>query len=161
MSVLLKDGELNLVGQILRHGGKSRNCRRSRELGFGYHSARFHMRLAIVDDDDDVRTALARLLRALGHEVYGFASAEDFEAGTSEIECAIVDISLAGLSGLDLRERLRSRTPATPVVLMTGDVDWLARNVSRAVDTPLVTKPFEPDALQAAIAAAVAIGASA
>src|SRR5262245_42189020 len=119
------------------------------------------MRLAIVDDDDDVRRALARLLRALGHDVYVFASAEDFEAGTSDAECAIVDISLAGLSGFDLRERLRSRTPAMPVVLMTGDVDWLARNVSRAVDTPIVTKPFEPDALQAAIAAAIATRVSA
>lgn len=34
--------------------------------------------LAIVDDDDDVRIALARLLRSLGHEVRVFASAEEF-----------------------------------------------------------------------------------
>ena len=38
------------------------------------------MTLAVVDDDDDVRTALNRLLRAMGYRVVGFASAEDFEA---------------------------------------------------------------------------------
>jgi FixJ family two-component response regulator len=113
------------------------------------------MRLAIVDDDDDVRTALARLLRALGHDVCGFASAEDYEAGTPDVDCAIVDVSLAGLSGFDLRERLRGRMPPTPVVMMTGDGDWLARNRSRGVDIPVVSKPFEPATLETAIAAAV------
>ena len=113
------------------------------------------MRLAIVDDDDDVRTALARLLRALGHDVCGFASAEAYEAGTPDVDCAIVDVSLAGLSGFDLRERLRGWTPPTPVVMMTGDGDWLARNRSRGVDIPVVSKPFEPTTLETAIAAAV------
>jgi FixJ family two-component response regulator len=119
------------------------------------------MRLAIIDDDDDVRRALARLLRALGHDVCGFASAEDFEAGTPDVDCAIVDVSLAGLSGFDLRERLRGRTPPTPVVMMTGDGDWLARNRAGGVDIPLVSKPFDPATLQTAIASAVATRVSA
>ena len=38
------------------------------------------MTLAIVDDDEDVRRALARLLRSLGHDVHVFGSAEEFEA---------------------------------------------------------------------------------
>jgi len=103
-----------------------------------------------------VRRALARLLRALGHDVCGFASAEDYEAGTPAVDCAIVDVSLAGLSGFDLRERLRGRTPPTPVVMMTGDGDWLARNRFREGDIPLVSKPFEPATLETAIAAALA-----
>jgi len=119
------------------------------------------MRLAIVDDDDDVRRALARLLRALGHDVCGFPSAEAYEAGTPDVDCAIVDVSLAGLSGFDLRERLRGRTPPTPVVMMTGDGDWLARNRSRGLDLPLVSKPFEPATLATAIAAARATVVSA
>ena len=45
--------------------------------------------LAIVDDDDDVRTALARLLRSLGHEVRLFASAEEFEAEIVVADCLI------------------------------------------------------------------------
>ena len=65
------------------------------------------MTLAIVDDDDDVRNALHRLLRALGHHVVGFASAEAFETGAVVVDCVIVDMRLPGLSGLELRDRLR------------------------------------------------------
>jgi FixJ family two-component response regulator len=111
------------------------------------------MKLAIVDDDDDVRTALSRLLRAMGYTVTGFASAEDFEAEAVAVDCVIVDVQLQGLSGLELRERLRSRMIPTPVVLITGDGSRIARDV--AVDTPVVTKPFEDAALVAAIASAI------
>src|SRR4030095_4092230 len=100
------------------------------------------MTLAIVDDDDDVRCALGRLLGAMGHVVKVFASAEDFEAASTAVDCAIVDARLAGRSGLELRERLRNRMTPTPVVLITGDGDRLARDSAAASDTPLVTKPF-------------------
>ncbi len=110
--------------------------------------------LAIVDDDDDVRVALARLLRSLGHEVRLFASAEEFEAEVVVADCLILDVRLPGLSGLDLRDRMRYRVSAIPVVLITGDSDWLARDA--AVDTPSVTKPFDDVTLMAAIANAMA-----
>jgi FixJ family two-component response regulator len=111
------------------------------------------MTFAIVDDDDDVRTALSRLLCAMGHTVREFASAEDFDAGMAAVDCAIVDVRLPGVGGLELRERLRTRRVPTPVVLITGDGDWMARGIP--IDTPLVTKPFDDDALLAAIDAAV------
>jgi FixJ family two-component response regulator len=111
--------------------------------------------LAIVDDDDDVRTALSRLLRAMGHEVRLFTSAEDFEAERVAVDCVIVDVRLPGISGLELRERLRTRTASVPVVLITGDGDRLARDIAGDVDTPLVTKPFDADVLTAAISRAI------
>jgi two-component system, LuxR family, response regulator FixJ len=114
------------------------------------------MMLAIVDDDDDVRMALSRLLCAMGHEVRAFASAEDFEAAAISVGCAIVDVRLPGLSGLELRERLRNRAVPTPVVFITGDGDRLARDIAN--ETPLVTKPFDDHVLEAAIAAAVSTG---
>lgn len=109
--------------------------------------------LAVVDDDDDVRTALSRLLRAMGHTVSLFASAEDFERETVAVDCVILDVRLPGASGLDLRERLRIRNVATPVVLITGDGDWPP--TGSAIDTPLVTKPFDDEALAAAIDKAI------
>ena len=117
------------------------------------HDGADAMTLAIVDDDDDVRMALFRLLRAIGHEVRVFTSAEDFEADAGPVDCAIVDVRLPGLSGLELRERLRSRLAPVPVVLITGDGDRLARD--SAIGTPLVTKPFDAVVLTAAIAEAL------
>ena len=114
--------------------------------------------LAIVDDDDDVRTALSRLLRSMGHRVEVFASAEAFEADTMTVDCVIVDVRLPGLSGLELRERLRGRVEAPPVVLITGDGDRLARDGGCELDTPLLTKPFDAALLLSAITSALAIG---
>jgi FixJ family two-component response regulator len=71
----------------------------------------------------------------MGHEVTAFSSAEDFEAEPVPVDCAIVDIRLPGLSGLELRERLRTQGEPPPVVLITGDSDRLARDVGCGVDT--------------------------
>lgn len=113
------------------------------------------MTLAIVDDDEDVRRALARLLRSLGHEVRVFGSAEDFEAETVAVDCLILDVRLPGLSGPELRERLRKGSNPIPVVLITGDTDPQARDISPSIDTPSVTKPFDEVTLMAAIADAI------
>jgi FixJ family two-component response regulator len=113
------------------------------------------MTLAVVDDDDDVRTALSRLLAAMGHDVKVFTSAEDFESQTVAIDCVILDMRLPGLTGLELRERLRHRATSIPVVLITGDGDSLGRDTPRVMDTPLITKPFDADILTAAIDAAI------
>ena len=115
------------------------------------------MTLAIVDDDDDVRTSLARLLSSLGHDVRVFVSAEEFEAATVPVDCLIADVRLPGLSGLELRERLRHRAVPIPVVLITGDSDRLAGDVPQTLDTPSVTKPFDDQELMAAVADAIAV----
>src|SRR5215218_6691976 len=64
------------------------------------------LNLVIVDDDEDVRAALRRLLRSMGHEVHLFASAEEYEAGPAAADCLIVDLRLPGLNGFELRDRL-------------------------------------------------------
>jgi two-component system, LuxR family, response regulator FixJ len=110
------------------------------------------MTLAVVDDDDDVRMALARLVQAMGYRVVGFASAEAFEAHQVDVDCAIVDIRLPGVSGLELCERLRHRSSPIATVLVTGD----AHRVTAATDTPFLTKPFDDVALSNAIAVAMA-----
>ena len=118
------------------------------------------MTLAIVDDDDDVRRALSRLLRSMGHQVRVFASAEAFQAETVVADCVIVDVRLPGQNGLELREHLRNRPVPTPVVLITGDGDRLAHDAPHAVDAPLVTKPFDDSVLAEAIASAISLARS-
>src|SRR5687767_5524298 len=113
------------------------------------------MTLAIIDDDEGVRQAVTRLLRSLGHDVYVFGSAEDFEAKAVAVDCLIVDVRLPGLSGPELRERLSSGSTPTPVVLITGDSGSKTRNTSTTIASPCVTKPFDAATLMSAIAHAV------
>jgi FixJ family two-component response regulator len=93
----------------------------------------------------------------MGHAVQLFASAEDFEAQVSTIDCAVVDVRLPGASGLELRDRLRSKAAPTPVVLISGDPDPTAADPVRAIDTPSISKPFDDIILMAAIADAMSV----
>jgi len=113
--------------------------------------------VAVVDDDEDVRRALGRLLRSMGHTVQLFTSAEDFEAQAPAVDCAVVDLRLPGASGLELRDRLRSKAAPTPVVLISGDPDPTAADPVRAIDTPSISKPFDDFILRAAIADAMSV----
>jgi FixJ family two-component response regulator len=62
----------------------------------------------IVDDDESIRKALKRLLKAAGYHALTFASAEDFLDSTSGRGegCLVLDIRLPGITGLDLQEKL-------------------------------------------------------
>jgi FixJ family two-component response regulator len=79
--------------------------------------------ILVVDDDRGFRRGLERLLRAYGLEVRGYGSAEEFQA-TAEpgaAACLILDISLGGMSGIELRRRLRDSGCNAPVVFVTAD----------------------------------------
>ena len=117
------------------------------------------LRLAIVDDDEGARSAVARLLRCLGHEVRPFESAEAVEAADAAalaLDCLIVDVRLPGVSGPELRDRLRGRGMLTPVVFITGDVGVKIRDAARTAGTLTVVKPFDGETLLAAVDAAIA-----
>src|SRR5204863_5133115 len=82
----------------------------------------------VVDDDDSVRRALARLLASAGYRVQTFPSAEEFLArrpalATEGPACAVLDVRLPGLSGVDLQRGLRQGGDRLPVVFITGHGD--------------------------------------
>ena len=108
------------------------------------------MTLAVVDDDVDVRAALNRLLRAMGHHVRLFASAEEFAGDQHDFDCVILDIRLPGLNGLELREQMRAAGRRLPLVFITGDGDYSLGNDIPA-DVPTLRKPFDEDSLVAAL----------
>jgi FixJ family two-component response regulator len=117
--------------------------------------------LVLVEDDDDVRVALARLLRSMGHTVYPFPSAEAYDADPVLSDCLILDVRLPGVSGLELRERIRARGSQVPVVFITGESGPSAHDGSRSnsqIDEPSLAKPFSDDELMDAIARAMAQG---
>ncbi|HZM97296.1 MAG TPA: response regulator [Vicinamibacterales bacterium] len=108
------------------------------------------MIVSVVDDDVDVRTALNRLLRALGHDVRLFASAEEFAVNHAAADCLILDIRLPGLNGLELREWMHSAGLLLPTIFITGDGErFLGEGLPFGV--PTLHKPFDEDTLIAAM----------
>ena len=71
------------------------------------------------------------------------------------VDCAILDVRLAGISGPELRDRLRARHVPTPVVFITGHSDPKRTELSGALDAPSLAKPLEEATLMAAIADAI------
>jgi len=113
----------------------------------------------VVDDDESMRSALARLLRAAGYEVRVYASAADFLRRTPGMgpECALLDVRLRGPTGLDLQEGLLATDDPMPIVFLTGhgDIPMSVRAMkSGAVD--FLTKPADHGALLQAVARALA-----
>jgi FixJ family two-component response regulator len=111
--------------------------------------------LAIVDDDEGARSGVARLLRCMGHLVHSFDSAEAFEDAHVKVDCVIVDVRLPGVSGLELRDRLRERANVVPIVFITGDSAMKTRDTGRFGAATTVVKPFDDETLFAAIACAI------
>src|SRR5688500_17403451 len=77
--------------------------------------------VAVVDDEQPVRRALQRLLRAAGFDVRLFATGADFMAHLEGIDCVILDLHLPGMSGFDVQDALASRSASIPVVVLTGN----------------------------------------
>jgi FixJ family two-component response regulator len=65
--------------------------------------------LIVVDDDLHIRRAVGRSLRSYGHQIHLFQSGEEYCEQDCDTDCAIVDIGLPGVSGLEMVERLRGR----------------------------------------------------
>jgi FixJ family two-component response regulator len=106
--------------------------------------------VAVIDDDDSFRMALAESLCSLGYGAREFASAEDFIAGDGEgsCDCVVTDIHMPGMSGLDLKRLLVSRGSKMPVIMITAhpEPDLEAKAASSGA-VCLLRKPFEADAL--------------
>jgi len=90
--------------------------------------------VGVVDDDESLRRALARLLRAAGMRPITYSSAEEFRADVkqSRFDCLVLDVHLPGMSGLDLRNRLAAEGVATPVLFVTAHDDPRAREEALA-----------------------------
>lgn len=110
--------------------------------------------VAVVEDDASMQKSIARLLAAHGFATELYASAEDFlgRFGSSEAGCALVDIHLPGISGIDLRRMLTRSGSALPVIFMTAADD--ADTERQAVATGCLAylhKPFPAQLLLDAI----------
>jgi FixJ family two-component response regulator len=112
----------------------------------------------VVDDDVNVRSALARLIRSLGMQVKTFASAREF-LGCQRPDgpaCLVLDVRLAGEDGLRVQEVLRTAAWRPPIIFLTGHgtVPLCVRAIKGgAID--FLQKPVDDEALLAAISTAL------
>lgn len=108
----------------------------------------------IVDDDASVRDALSLLLSLRGHATATFACAEDFIAALDPAwrGCAVVDIRMPGMNGLQLQAWLRDQRHPLPLIVITahGDVG-AARQAFRADAVDFLEKPFDGEELVASV----------
>jgi len=117
-----------------------------------------HLRIAIIDDDESVRKALGRLLRAEDLDADTFSSAEEFlsSLASARPDCIILDVQMPGMNGLALLRRLAEEDPPLPAVVITGHEEPHARTQCLSAGaTAYLRKPLDVEALLSAIYGAV------
>ena len=113
----------------------------------------------VVDDDDSLRRALTRVMRAAGWTAESFGSAEEFlrRLPFRGVGCVLLDVNMPGLTGPELQARLLEQGNTLPVVFVTahgdlptgigamkrGAVDFLSKPVDEATLLRTVTQALE------------------
>jgi FixJ family two-component response regulator len=114
--------------------------------------------VAIVDDDDSMRSALQGLLESAELRAQSFASAEEFlKSGQHhQIACLIADIRMPGMSGLELQAQLNAERRRIPIIFITAHGDEKMRmQALRAGAVEFMAKPFNDEALLESVRAAL------
>ena len=114
--------------------------------------------VAIVDDDDLMRTALLGLLESANLLAQAFASAEEFLRSGRQYDtaCLIADIRMPGMSGLELQAHLNAAHLRIPTIFITAHGDVKMRmQAMRAGAVEFLAKPFDDAALLESVRAAL------
>src|SRR5438128_9657026 len=114
--------------------------------------------VAIVDDDDLMRSALQGLLKAVGLPARAFASAEEFLTSGQQHQtaCLIADIRMPGMSGLELQSKLNAEHCRIPTIFITAHGDEKMRmQALRAGAVEFMAKPFDDEVLLENVRAAL------
>jgi FixJ family two-component response regulator len=112
----------------------------------------------VVDDDEDMRTALGNLFGSVGLEVRLFGSAAEFlQAVPSDAPgCLVLDIRLPGVSGLEFQSQLARASAHIPIIFMTGHGDIpMSVRAMKAGAVDFLTKPFRDQDMLDAVAIAI------
>ncbi|MCO4747184.1 MAG: response regulator [Proteobacteria bacterium] len=106
-------------------------------------------RVLVVEDQVDVRVLVCEVLRGSGYEVIeahdGLHALERVEGKLPSIDLVVTDVSMPGLNGKELADRLRSLRPDLPVLFMSGyAADGLPFDFTPGPGIALLEKPFSP-----------------
>jgi FixJ family two-component response regulator len=117
--------------------------------------------IAVVDDEEPVRKALKRLLRAAGLDAEGYASGQDFFAADRRADCVVLDLHMPVMSGLQVLKRIRQTAKRLPVVMITAHDQAETREECIAAGAAAyLRKPLDERLLLNAISAALSKPAS-
>ena len=112
----------------------------------------------VVDDDPAVRHSLTRLMASVQLPVAAYGTAEEFldDYSADQPGCALVDVRMPGMSGLELQQRLAAEPVALPVIIITGhgDVSMAVRALQHGA-FDFVEKPIRGQALLDTISKAI------
>jgi FixJ family two-component response regulator len=114
--------------------------------------------IAVVDDEEPVRTALRRLIGSAGNDVETFASGAQFLASylDHEPDCLLLDLHMPDLDGFEVQARVSRARPRIPVVIITGHDQPETRGRALAAGAAAyLLKPVDEETLFAAIASAL------
>jgi FixJ family two-component response regulator len=108
----------------------------------------------VIDDDANVRAAIQGLLKSVGLRSESFATAEEFlhNKEPNRPGCLVLDVSLPGVSGLELQRKLADAGVRIPIIFLTGhgDIPMTVKAI-RSGAVEFLTKPFDDDDLLNAI----------
>ena len=109
----------------------------------------------VVDDHEPTRVTIGRMLEAGGFTVRQATSADDalerLARESSEIDMVLSDVTMPGMSGIDLSYKIRESYPKLPVAIVSGDVSELERSIIGRADVPFIKKPFHAESLYSAV----------
>ena len=116
----------------------------------------------IVDDDDAIRDALLWLFKSRNVPAQAWPSAEAFLADYTDdmAGCLLLDIRMAGMTGIELFEQLQVRHSRLPVIFLTGhgDVPMAVATLKRGAHD-FIEKPFDDNELVDRVVAALQLDA--
>lgn len=117
-------------------------------------------RVAVVDDDESIRESLPELLKSCGLEAEPFASAEAFlgSGALGRTDCLVLDVSMPGMTGLELQAELARREEAIPIIFITAhSVSNVGSTVIERGAVACLFKPFSELAILDAVNAALGL----
>ena len=112
----------------------------------------------VIDDDPSVRESLAHLVRSMGLNVETFASAQEFltRGRPDGRGCLVLDVTLPGLSGLDLQQELARIDARIPTIFISGQADIpMTVRAMKGGAVEFLTKLFRDEDLLNAIEQAI------
>jgi FixJ family two-component response regulator len=118
----------------------------------------------VIDDDDSVRKAVTRLLKAAGYETQGYANAGEFllAAPSAAAGCLVLDVRMPGPSGLELQAALKRQGNSLPIIFVSGHGDIpMSVQAIKAGAVDFLTKPVQRQSLLAAVSNALEVNRAA